>query len=333
MAKTTWARPLVLIVAASAVVALAATGVRLLLPPAGLSGAWGPVVRLAGAAVAAAGMAGLLAQRRRLAQKDRRAPDPTVAGLVAAGTTMALIALLALVSPTGRFTRPTAGATETTATATAPDEAPAARSSGKRVLPANPFGLGLIRGRRAYGGPGVAGQSPGAETPQQSLLRRVGRLALMALLLALVVMAIRSFRRRGKDEEREEEPPEPGPPVAAEDAAAGLEASLDELATPGRDPRRQITAAYHRLLLALSAAGAPRLPQEAPYEHLDRALGPLHVEPGPMNRLAELYVVAQFSEHPVTDVHRAAAAAALEESLAMIDDRRSSIVDPFAGAV
>ncbi|MEJ2677936.1 MAG: DUF4129 domain-containing protein, partial [Gemmatimonadota bacterium] len=52
-----------------------------------------------------------------------------------------------------------------------------------------------------------------------------------------------------------------------------------------------------------------------PYEHLDRALGPLHVEPGPMHRLAELYVIAQFSEHPVTEAHRATAAEALEASL------------------
>jgi hypothetical protein len=337
--RSAWPPVVVLVVAASAVVAFAATGIRLLLPPAGLSGAWVRLVQLAGAAMAAAGVAGLWAQRKRLAQNGRRAPDPTVAGLVAAATTMVLVTLLALVSPTGHLSRRSAGPADAGANAhvTVPDAAHKPPSPGaKKLLPSNPFGLGLILGRRIFGGPGAAGQND-AETPQQRMLRRAGRLMLLALLLAVVVMAVRSFLRRGAGDEGEEEAamPEPEPPVAAEDAAAGLEASLDELASPGRDPRQQITAAYRRLLAALAEAGARRLPQEAPYEHLNRALRPLRVEPAPMHRLTELYVIAQFSEHPVTEAHRAAAAEALAVSLdglrGTIDDRRSTIDVAFAG--
>jgi hypothetical protein len=105
------------------------------------------------------------------------------------------------------------------------------------------------------------------------------------------------------------------PPIAAADAEAGLEASLDELSDYGGSARERITVAYRRLLAALAAAGAPRLPHEAPYEHLHRALGPLEVSPGPMHRLAELYVLAHFSEHPITEQHRAEAAAVLEHAL------------------
>jgi hypothetical protein len=39
------------------------------------------------------------------------------------------------------------------------------------------------------------------------------------------------------------------------------------------------------------------------------------VPPGPLHRVAELYVLAQFSRRPVTEEHRTAAWNALQESL------------------
>jgi hypothetical protein len=108
--------------------------------------------------------------------------------------------------------------------------------------------------------------------------------------------------------------PQPGAiPVAA--AAAALEASLHDVAYHGSDPRKRIAQAYHTLVNAIAVAGAPRRPQEAPYEYLHRALAPLGVEPAPMQRLTELYVLAQFGRRPTTHAHCSEAAAALEESL------------------
>jgi hypothetical protein len=311
-----------LIIAGCAVVALAAAGVRLLLPAAGLAGAWGPVVRVAGVAAAAAGFWGLMAQRGRLMQPGRRAPDPTAAGLVAAGTTMAILAALALLAPRQRVIVPSADRMGDVATAQSePPETPPPGASSRNRNGGffSGFGLGLLRGRRLRTGARGAAtpQNPEPQSPAWSLLRNARWVLVGLLLLAAALIAFRQLRRGGLDDELDDEPPEPEPEptVAAEDAAAGLAASLDALAAPGRDPRQQITAAYRRLLLALAAAGAPRQPQEAPYEHLDRALGPLRVEPGPMHRLTELYVTAQFSEHPVTESHRAAAAEALAVSL------------------
>jgi hypothetical protein len=100
-----------------------------------------------------------------------------------------------------------------------------------------------------------------------------------------------------------------------ERAEAGLAASLEAAADAG-DPRASIIAAYSRLLEALTEAGAPRHPHEAPHEHLHRVLGPLGAHPEPVHRLAELFVVARFTDRAIAEEHRAAAIDALETSLA-----------------
>jgi hypothetical protein len=104
--------------------------------------------------------------------------------------------------------------------------------------------------------------------------------------------------------------------VEREEAEAGLEASLAEVSQLTGNPREQVTAAYHRLLVALDEAGAPRFIHEAPHEYLHRVLGPLGVRAEPLHQLTSLYVIAQFSTRPVTENHRNAAVHALEVSLA-----------------
>lgn len=302
-----------LVAAASAVVAIGATGVgRLLLPPANFNGGWALAVRIAGAAAVVAGSVGLLAQRNRLRSNADRHYDPTAAALVAAATIMGVLALIARVAPapdTGDDQVP--DDTTVTYAAMADDEpAPTSDSSGT-----SSGGLS--------GGLGMVPAGPDRRVPQQgvdgsddgfarSILRQARGFVLLVVLLAIAVLGVLALK--GRLGRRREEPP-PDAQVAATDAEAALEASLDDVAYDGPDPRRQITTAYQRLLTALAAAGAPRQPQEAPHEHLHRTLRPLGVQPEPMHSLTELYVVAQFTERPVTDQHRAAAIEALEAGL------------------
>ena len=89
------------------------------------------------------------------------------------------------------------------------------------------------------------------------------------------------------------------------------------------DPTTAIDRAYAVLLAALADAGGARRPQEAPHEHLHRVLGPLGVRPAPTHLLADLFVLARFSPHAVTDVHRQDATRALEAALA---DLRANVV-------
>lgn len=152
-----------------------------------------------------------------------------------------------------------------------------------------------------------------------ALLVGAGVLAIMLLLRAQG-----QFEWPWKRKKQAEEVTPDAPPVDAADAEAGLEASL-AIAQDTGDPRQQITAAYHRLLLALAQTGGARQPQEAPHEHLNRVLGPLGVRPEPVHQLAELYVMAQFSERPITDQHQAAAVTALEQTLT---DLRAALPPP-----
>ena len=101
------------------------------------------------------------------------------------------------------------------------------------------------------------------------------------------------------------------------------------------DPRTAVIGAYARLLAALDEAGFPRRAEEAPHEHLWRSLGPLGVRRPPVHRLAELFVRARFTPHPVTDEHRRAAIAALADAVADlrlpdrdVDELASTVVGP-----
>jgi len=123
-------------------------------------------------------------------------------------------------------------------------------------------------------------------------------------------------------------PPLDEPPVDAQSAEAGLTASL-AAALDGDDPRAAIVAAYARLLDALAQAGGARRLEEAPHEHLSRVLGPLGVRPEPLHRLAELFVMARFSDHTITDEHRRTAVTLLETAL---DELRTATAATAAAA-
>ncbi len=93
--------------------------------------------------------------------------------------------------------------------------------------------------------------------------------------------------------------------------------SFDESAAmigDGLDPRQAIIAAYARLLERLGEAGCPRLPYEAPEEHLRRSLTALGVAQDAMETVVAKFLVARFSTHPLTEVDRDQVRDALREA-------------------
>lgn len=320
--------------AACAVVAIAATGVGLLRPPANPDAGWLRTVRLTGAAAAVAGLAALLLRRRRLRTDDYRGPDPTGSALFTAAKIMGILALIALLLPTPRVETDAGSAASTgvggvvtnseapltsapppPSSQPPPGEADRPPEEDEELRPADPDMPAAAEADGDDSGVAVTASDEG-------ILGRPGTVVLLLLLLVVAAIAFLAVTGRLR---RRSEPPDA--PVAAEDAEAAVQASLDEVASDSRDPRGQITAAYRRLLAALIAAGAPRRPHEAPHEHLHRVLGPLGVRPGPMHRLTELYVAARFGDRTITDRHRAAAAEALDAGL---DDLRAATGSPDA---
>lgn len=317
------------VLAVCGLVGLTASGVGLVAAPVWLGGSWPFAIRTGGAVAALMGIAYLVVQRKRFRPVDDRAPDPTAAALSTAATIMGVLVLVALLAP-----RMATMEEQTSRTRSSPVEGDSTNGSS-----AGSAGL-LPQAGAGGGGAGASGRSRGGSAedridrsnPQngggeagRGVLARLGNALLIAVLVAIGVLGFLIMRGRSDAGEAHDWSTRR---VAAADAEAGLEASLGEVAYDGDDPRAQITAAYHRLLFALAAVGAPREPQEAPYEYLARVLGPLGVRREPVHRLTELYVVAQFSEHPVDEQHRILAVAALEEGLsnlrAMRDRTESS---------
>jgi hypothetical protein len=99
----------------------------------------------------------------------------------------------------------------------------------------------------------------------------------------------------------------------ADGALRAVEDSLADLRQSG-DARAGVIAAYRRLLDGLDDAGAGRRDAEAPFEHVTRALSTLGVRPEPLHDLTALFAEARFSDHAITEDHRAAAVRALDEA-------------------
>ncbi len=81
-----------------------------------------------------------------------------------------------------------------------------------------------------------------------------------------------------------------------EAVSAALDESLDDLRNDP-DLRRAIVAAYARMEHALTRAGLPRHPAEAPFEYVERALGSLDTSAESVRRLTGLFEWAKFSQH------------------------------------
>jgi hypothetical protein len=123
----------------------------------------------------------------------------------------------------------------------------------------------------------------------------------LGLLLVLAFAAFTMTRRRLKSPSR----------LLQAELARALDASLDDLRAE-TDFRRAVIAAYSRMERVLDRSGRPRLPSEAPFEYLARALRDLDVGEVGARRLTELYEWAKFSAHDVDARMRDDAVDALE---------------------
>jgi hypothetical protein len=145
----------------------------------------------------------------------------------------------------------------------------------------------------------------------------------IAFGLAAIVAIMLTYRRM-RDDRRGRLAPWGRAPALPESDALDEEAAAQSFADSARllldedDPRRAVIAAYAALLDGLAAAGAPRALYEAPEEHLHRALALLEVPADASAAVTDLFLLARFSAHPVTDADRRRAVVALhaaEQSL------------------
>ncbi|MCW2739095.1 DUF4129 domain-containing protein [Nocardioides sp.] len=137
-------------------------------------------------------------------------------------------------------------------------------------------------------------------------------IAIMVLIGFVVLSVARAVRRRaGALETREsvdfavlDEPHRIAEQMAAD--AAEQDAALS-----GGEPRNAIVAAWSRFEVQGERAGVGRKASETSSEYVIRILDLVSADSGAVNRLAGLYREARFSEHEMTEGHRAEALDAL----------------------
>ena len=109
--------------------------------------------------------------------------------------------------------------------------------------------------------------------------------------------------------------PSPAPPTSSsttDAVVAHLQASMVDLEHIA-DPRAAVVACYAHMQAAASSVGIEPRPSDAPFESLARLLASVSAPAPAARRLTELFEVARFSPHEVTDEMRADALRALDE--------------------
>lgn len=228
---------------------------------------------------------------------------------------MVLVAWATLIGPDEVFTGP--GIIERTFTPTertcVPLPTPA--SDGSVETPDNPENLPYCDEPAD-----TSGQSPAPVTqaPPPLWLRVLVWVFVFAgalLFLGLVVVLLKFARDQARPRRRREA--QDAVDFAALDEPARLAeqivadaASQDAVLREG-DPRNAIVAAWQRFEVQGEAAGLGRKSWETSSEYALRILDLVSADAGATNQLAGLYREARFSEHPITEDHRADALDAL----------------------
>ena len=138
-----------------------------------------------------------------------------------------------------------------------------------------------------------------------------GAVVVVLALLNLVVRELRARRLRDGDRTAVEFTVLDESIRVAEEVSADA-AEQDTLLREG-DPRNAIVAAWHRFELQGERAGVARRASETSSEYGLRILDLAEADGGSVTHLAELYREARFSEHAITEEHRAQALAALAD--------------------
>ncbi|CUR60538.1 conserved exported hypothetical protein [metagenome] len=155
--------------------------------------------------------------------------------------------------------------------------------------------------------------------PPPLWIKVLGWLFLTTLLLViaggiawlLVALARAALSGRAEEQRLDAEFTALDEPVRVVEQVVGDAAEQDALLRDG-DARNAIVAAWHRFEVQGDRAGVPRRASETSSEYALRLLDLADADIGPVTRLAELYREARFSDHPITEDHRAEALGALD---------------------
>ena len=237
--------------------------------------------------------------------------------VVATSLFMVLVAWATLIGPSEVFTGPGVPErtfTETQRTCLPLEVSTAPDGSVTTETPDNPQRLPLCQDAAAAP---TNGPRPERSDPPWWLkvLVWVFVACILAVVLALVVFFATVLREQVRRRSRRTVPDDVEIAMLGEPARL-VQAISDDAAEQDRqlqegDPRNAIVAAWARFEVQGRAAGVPRRSWETSSEYALRILDLVSADSGAVNRLAGLYREARFSEHPITEEHRAEALDAL----------------------
>ena len=175
---------------------------------------------------------------------------------------------------------------------------------GPRKLPESEAGAGPAPELIAEQDDFATGESDASGTEGRDI-------AVLLLVFVIVGVALLRSRRRliGSPTGVADQSAE----LLEEDLASVIDEATRHLQL-GTDPRMAVLAAYASLERALAERGRRRQPAETPTEHLVGVLAAFPVLASPAVRLGQLYEVARYSDHPITNDDRVSAAEALARS-------------------